>query len=258
VARALGVDDVLRTQRPGQATDLARAAGAVDLFVLGGDGTVNEVLNGADPGARLGVLAGGATNVLVRALGLPDDPARLAAGATRRISLGRVNGRRFAFAAGVGLDAELLRRAGRTRAGRRRGDLGTAWEAAKLVAERRGRFEPELEIRGRGEAAFALVANGDPYTYLGRLPLHVARDARFEAGLDLVAPRRLGLRDYPAAACYLLTGSGSLELVRGHDLDRIEVACHVPMPLQADGEDLGDVTEAVFEAERNAVALLVG
>jgi diacylglycerol kinase family enzyme len=262
LVRRLAVDEVLRTERPGHARELAERLGAVTIFVFGGDGTFNEALNGADPAATLGFLPGGGTNVLPRALGLPRDPVeaarRLAAGSPRRISLGRVNGRRFAFAAGLGLDAELLRRAGRSRRGRRRSDLGTLWAALGLLAERRGRFEPALEIRGHGEAAFALVANADPYTYVGRLPLHVARGTRLEAGLDLIAPRRLGPRDYPAAVRYLLTGSGGLDLVRGSDLDRIEISCREPTPLQADGEDLGDVTEAVFEAERDAVSVLVG
>ena len=43
----------------------------------------------------------------------------------------------------------------------------------------------------------------------------------------------------------------------GHDVDRIEVVCDRPQPLQADGEDLGDVEEAVFECERDAVSVLV-
>lgn len=258
VARELGVDDVLRTERPGHARELAAGLGEATVFVLGGDGTFNEVLNGAHAEATLGFLPGGGTNVLPRALGSASDPARLAAGRTRRISLGRVNGRRFAFAAGIGLDAELLRRAGRTRRGRRRSDLGTAWTAIRLLVERRGRFEPALEIRGHGEAAFTLVANADPYTYLGSLPVRVARGTRFEDGLDLVAPRRLAPRDYPAALRYLLSGADGLDLVRGRDLDRIEIVCRAPLPLQADGEDLGDVTEAVFEAERDAVSVLVG
>ena len=78
----------------------------------------------------LGFVPGGGTSVLPRALGLPRDPIAaayaLAAGRERRISLGRANGRRFGFAAGVGLDAELVRRMdarGRDDEGRRPGDL---------------------------------------------------------------------------------------------------------------------------------------
>jgi len=46
-------------------------------------------------------------------------------------------------------------------------------------------------------------------------------------------------------------------VLSGHDLDHIEVHCDTPRPLQADGEDLGDVHEAVFEAERGAVSVFV-
>ena len=46
-------------------------------------------------------------------------------------------------------------------------------------------------------------------------------------------------------------------LLYAHDLDRLLVRCDRPLPLQVDGEDLGDVTEAVFEAERDAVTVLV-
>ena len=45
-------------------------------------------------------------------------------------------------------------------------------------------------------------------------------------------------------------------VLSGHDLDRIELHCDAPLPLEADGEDLGDVTEAIFEAERDAVTVL--
>jgi diacylglycerol kinase family enzyme len=262
VQRLLAPVEVRRTERPGHAVELAREAGAATLFVLGGDGTFNEVLNGCDAGATLGFVPAGGTNVLTRALGLPRDPLAaahaLGSGGSRRISLGRVNGRRFAFAAGIGLDAELLRRSGRTARGRRRSDLGVVLEALRLLAERRGRFQPALEIRGHGEAAFALVANADPYTYVGKRAIRVTRGAAFELGLDFVAPRRLRPRDYPAAVRYVASGGGRLDLLRGHDLDRIEIVCREPMPLQADGEDLGDVTEAVFEAERDAVTVLVG
>jgi len=43
----------------------------------------------------------------------------------------------------------------------------------------------------------------------------------------------------------------------GHDLDRIEVVCDGPLPLHEDGEDLGDAERALFQAERDAVAVLV-
>jgi diacylglycerol kinase family enzyme len=261
----------LLTERAGHAVELAAGAEADAVVVYSGDGGFNEALNGLPDSVPVGFLPGGGTNVLPRALGLPRDPVAAArhvaealeAGRTRTISLGRVNGRRFAFAAGIGLDAELVRRVdalGRRDDGKRPGDLAYYGAAARFLAGRRGRFDPALEVHGLGRAAFALVANTDPYTYAGSIALHVAPEARFELGLDLVAPTQVRPSTLPRLLRYAL-GRGDRQrvdhLVYGHDLDRIEIACDRPLPLQADGEDLGDVETAVFEAEREAAAVLV-
>jgi diacylglycerol kinase family enzyme len=261
------------TRRPGHATELAAAfADRVDaIVVFSGDGTYNEALNGADGAVPFGFLPGGGTSVFPRALGLPRDPvaaaqsvgAALSEGRVRRISLGSVNGRRFCFSAGLGFDAEAVRRLdelGRGADGARPGDLAFARLITKMLIERRGRWEPSLEIEGVGRAAFVLVANGDPYSYAGSVPLRVAPDARFEEGIDFIAPTRVRARDVPRLAGYLVRGKGQLEatdVLTGHDLDRIVVRCDEPLPLQADGEDLGDVDEAVFEVTRDAISVLV-
>jgi diacylglycerol kinase family enzyme len=257
---------VTLTEGPQHAIELAREVERADrVYVFGGDGLLNEVLNGLDEGALVGVLPGGRTNVVARALGVPLDPVAavraLTAAPPLRISLGRANGRRFAFAAGIGFDAELVRRIdrlGRRGDGRRPGDLAFTWEAAKMLAGRRGRYEPALEIEGFGRAAFALVANGYPYSYAGRRPLRIAPDARFELGLDVVAPKRLGPSAIPRFAGYAFRGGGERaeDVFYGHDLDRIEVRCDRPLPLQVDGEDLGDADSVLFEAERDAVSIL--
>jgi diacylglycerol kinase family enzyme len=265
VARTLAIGEVLRTERRGHATELARSLTGVDrIYVFSGDGGFNEVLNGAPAGVTLGFVPGGGTSVLPRALGLPRDPLhaarRLAAGHTRRISVGRANGRRFGFSAGLGLDAELIRRMdarGRDATGKRPGDLMFLWTIAQALAAHRIRFDPALEIAGHGTAAFALVANCEPYTYVNRLPLRLPKGARFEGGLDLLGPRVFRARDVPGAVRYLLTGRTRIPLVSLRDQDRIELRAFEPMPLQLDGEDVGDVTEVVLEAERDAVDVLV-
>ncbi|HXF97984.1 MAG TPA: diacylglycerol kinase family protein [Gaiellaceae bacterium] len=262
--------EVRLTSRPGEATELAReAAGRVEaLYVLGGDGTFNEVLNGIDAHTPLGLLPGGGTSVLPRALGLPRDPAaaaaRLAAHPVRcRISVGRVNGRRFGFAAGVGLDAEVVRAVderGRQPDGRRPGDFAYVWTALRRLARSRFRLEPALEVRSAGRAASAFVVNAPVYTYLGRVPVRLAPGAAFEGGLDLVAPTRVRARDVPLLLAWALAPAERRRpagLLYLHDAERVEVVCDRPLPLQADGEDLGDVEEAVFEAERGAVTVLV-
>ena len=109
----------VRIIRPDHPTGLHRLSRDLDaILVFSGDGTYNEALNGADGRIPFGFLPGGGTSVLPRALGLPREPVdaaraigeALAAGRTRRIGLGSVNGRRFCFSAGLGFDGEAVRR----------------------------------------------------------------------------------------------------------------------------------------------------
>jgi diacylglycerol kinase family enzyme len=264
--------DVRQTERPRHAVELAaEAAGESEvILVLSGDGTYNEAVNGAAGRVPFGFLPGGGASVLPRALGLPRDPLRAAAqvaaalrdGRMRTIALGRVNGRRFCFAAGLGFDAEAVRRVderGRDGDGRRVGNARFAAIAVGVLAERRFRVEPGLELAGLGRAAFLFVANGQPYTYAGRFPLRISREVEFEAGLDFAAPRRVTPLRAPGLFVRGLRGTLARDesVLAGHDVDELHVRCDRPLPLQADGEDLGDVTEAHFESERDALTVLV-
>lgn len=259
----------VRTERPRHAVELAREAGEADaLVVFSGDGGFNEALNGVERSdLALGFVPGGGTNVLPRALGFPRDPIEaaerladaLARNRTRRISTGRVNGRRFAFSAGIGVDAEAVRRIdaqGRSAEGKRPGDLAFVAAFARMVFERRARFDPVLEVDGYGRAAFVLVANVNPYSFLKSIAINVAPGAVFEDGLDFLAPISVTPRTLPPLLVALATGRPARNALRGHNLDRIVVRCDRPLPLQADGEDIGDVDEALFEAERGAVTVL--
>src|SRR5439155_3793713 len=125
IAHALSAElklDVAETKRRNHATHLARGAAheGYDVVVcFGGDGTLNEVINGlAGTDVPLIPLPGGGTNVFARTMGLPKDPIEattlvlrhLQEGASpRRINLGALNGRAFAFCAGVGIDAAVVR-----------------------------------------------------------------------------------------------------------------------------------------------------
>lgn len=268
VEAELRPDETVLTERRGHATELAREASREGrrLFVLSGDGVFNEVLNGLESDVPVGLVPGGGTSVLPRALGLPRDAvgaARVLASATRtrRISLGRANGRRFGFSAGIGLDAEAVRYvdARGRESGRRPGDATFVWAFARQLA--RGRIGASLDVEGHGRAAWVVVANGDPSTYFGGIPLHVAPEARFELGLDLVAPRTISPLSVPRFVRYALSGRGqerAADVLYGHDLRRIVVRCDRPTALQVDGEDLGDVTEVEFVEEPDAVSILVG
>ena len=137
--------DVERTEYRGHARELAAAARGELIIVLGGDGSINEVVNGvmgiwgrdgAGPGGDgstggpplIAVIPGGGANVLARALGLPVDAAAaisrvrevIAAGRYRTIGLGLAGDRYFTFSAGLGMDAETVREVERLRAEGRR------------------------------------------------------------------------------------------------------------------------------------------
>ena len=261
------------TQFPGHATQLAAAAAAdsVDaIVVFSGDGTYNEALNGADGALPIGFLPGGATSVLPRALGLSRDPAAaaravgaaLAEGRLRRITLGTVNGRRFSFSAGIGFDAEAVRRLdrlGRDPAGARPGDVDVradgdadAARAARDVAARRSRSKAS-DARRSSSSATAIRTRSRARCRCASLPARGSRTAS--------TSRRRGAcaaRDVPRLATAIMMGRRyGPEVMTGLDLDRIEIHCDYPLPMQADGEDLGDVEHAVFEAHRDAVAVLV-
>jgi len=259
----------VRTEGPRHAVELARDAGDADaVIVFSGDGGFNEAMNGIERNdLPLGFVPGGGTSVLPRALGLPRDPVAAAeqladaleANRFRRISTGRVNDRRFAFGAGIGIDAEVVRRIddrGRSPDGTRPGDLAFVSTFARLLVEHRGRLEPMLEVEGFGRAAFVFVANVNVYSFLKAIAIKATPEAAFEQGLDFLAPVSVTPRTLPPLLYALASGRPARNALRGHDLDRIAVKTDRPLPLQVDGEDLGDVTEAVFEAERGSISVL--
>lgn len=269
--------ELRRTERPGHAVELARAAAAAGVqavVVMGGDGTMNEVVNGVGNDAAIGVLPLGGTSVLARALGMPRDPLAaadqiadaLAEERTRWLRLGTLNGRRFAFAAGVGLDAELVRRIDdRGRAdGRRPGDAIFAIELARLLARADyARPRVTIDVGGHEErASFVLVANVHPWSFLGPVPLRAAPRAIPEAGVELVAPRRLRRRDVPGLLARVLLNPRHAHgdddaVLYLHDLRSAVVRSDRPLPAQVDGDDVGDVTEAVIGVDDAGARFLV-
>jgi diacylglycerol kinase family enzyme len=269
--------ELVHTERPLHAAELART-GADDGFeaviVMAGDGTVNEVVNGVGARVPLGVLPCGGTSVLARAIGLSRDPTAaagqigeaLVAGRERHLRLGVLNGRRFTFAAGVGLDADVVRRVdARGRAyGRRPGDLYFALQVGRLVA--RGdyrRARATLTVAGRTErVGFLIAANLHPWSYVGPRPLLAAPLARADTALDLLAPHALRRRDVPRLARYLLvTGAhahrADARIVYLHDVAEAVLTCDEPLPGEVDGDDIGDLTRAELGVDDEGARLLV-
>jgi diacylglycerol kinase family enzyme len=273
VTRLLGAAtelEVVATRERNHATEIVRTlpTGTERVFAMGGDGLFNEVANGIDADMPVGLLGAGASNVLPRALGLPRDAksaaVRLATStATRQISLGVANGRRFTFCCGLGIDAEVVRAVdGRgRRKGRRASDLAVAWELVRALVRRRLMLRPVLEVVDHGRCAFVIATNGDPYTYAGALPVHAAPLARFDAGVDIVAPRQLGPLGMLGLAWAVLARPGrqtrSARYIYLHDIDDAVVHCDGLTPLQLDGEDIGDVQQLELSVDRAAMTVLI-
>ncbi|HEV2743556.1 MAG TPA: diacylglycerol kinase family protein, partial [Rubrobacter sp.] len=160
--------EVLNTERPDHATELAAAASDRIVIAAGGDGTVNEVLNGLSKSATLGILPLGTANVLARELGLPLEPEgaceRILTGSAVRMDVGVAAdeagaGRRFACMAGIGFDADVVREVGPRL---KRYLRSLAFPLVALKGYLRG-GRPELHVRD-GETThvveYAVVANG--------------------------------------------------------------------------------------------------
>jgi diacylglycerol kinase family enzyme len=265
--------ELLQTGHPGQATELAReavAGGAQVVAVLGGDGTVNEVVNGLR-GAEvaLGLLGGGRVNVVARGLGLPADPDRaagrllelLAAGSRRRLSLGVAGERCFALNAGLGLGGAIVREVERRqRAKQLYGDRAYVAAGLKALLVDYDREHPHLTVHladGRLlRGFFTLIGNGDPFTYLGRRPFRPTPGTAWDGGLDLLVGQTMATGSLARALTGMLSPSppaGYPRMPVLHDLDRFSLTADIPLPFQLDGEYVGDRTSVTFGCLRAAL-----
>lgn len=276
IEKALSADfklEVLETVERGHATEVAGDAvqGGVDLVVVfSGDGTINEVVNGlAGTEVALGVLPGGATNILARALGTPLDPVeatgllieRALEGRARRLHLGVADGRYFAVNCGAGVDAAAMKRLDA-----RFPKSKTAFERAafrsvarELLARYAGRA-PDLLVSVDGEEALpslsAMIGRTDPYTYYKDRGVRVTPQASLESGLDVLSVRRLPRRRVLRIAVQMF---GSARHVKGRDIDyrhnaaRVAVSSERPFPVQVDGDVMGERTDLAVELARDAL-----
>ncbi|MFN8157647.1 MAG: diacylglycerol kinase family protein [Candidatus Nanopelagicales bacterium] len=291
IAHALSASvdlDVAETTHRSHATDLARQArldGIDVVLTLGGDGTVNEVVNGLlaeGPGHDvpiLGAIPGGSANVFARSTGLPDDAVE-ATGAllealehkrTRTIGLGLADTgdrqRWFLCNAGVGLDAEIVEDMERQRAKGAEATPGRYFQTALrhilMTAERR---QPALTVHRPGVPSvdgvfLAIVQNSSPWTFLGPLPIDPCPRASFDTGLDLFGPRSLAVPHMLGHVRRFFTRTrrpypfgGLLAL---HDQSEFTVSAEPAISLQIDGDAAGPVSEVTFRSVPRALSVLV-
>ena len=274
--------DIRETKGRGHAVELAAQAAThgVDLVVaLGGDGTVNEVVNGLlDGGVRpdlpaLAVVPGGSTNVFSRALGLPAGAVEatgqlleaLQEGRSRRIGLGIADGRYFTFAAGLGIDAAVVQRVEQKRAkGKRSTHALYVRSALNRFFFGTGRRHAPMQLSAPclmqpRDVFAALICNTDPWTFLGHRPVRPCPEASFDLGIDVLAlPRLSTITALRASSRFLVSDPApSSKALLLHDQPEITVtALHEPLPFQVDGDALGERSSVTIRSVPAALRVI--
>ncbi|MDP9865280.1 MULTISPECIES: diacylglycerol/lipid kinase family protein [Streptosporangium] len=270
----------------------AHASGFDVVAVLGGDGTINEAVNGlldaedgrsgADGDASerpaLLVIPGGSANVFARALGLPNSPVE-AVGAVleairddrrRTVGLGQAiwddESRYFTFCSGLGYDAEVIRAVEGMRGTGRKATptryVNTALHHYLTTDKRHAAMAVEgPDVPRAGHIFMAVVSNTSPWTYVGSQPVCPTPWASFETGLDLLGLQRLGLpsmlRLMPQIMGVRDTLPNGRHLVQLHDEREFTLTAERPVAFQLDGDYLGEVERVTFRSIPNALQVLV-
>jgi len=277
--------EAVDTEASEHAIEIGREAraGNYDIVVaFGGDGTLNEVANGlAGTDVPVSVLPGGATNVVCRTLGIPNDVVdateHLISLADdfkpRRIDLGRINGRHFVFACGMGLDATVVQRVdSHPRLKARASQWYFTWAAIASFYRKylRDPVRMSVELEGnRFEGITTVLQNSDPFTYFGNTPVRVCDGAALDNGtLSLAVLRKASQRDLPTIATRVLNeripasahrqidhSEGVTEaLVQSISTD--EAGTQRRFPVQVDGDYIGDFAELKASIEPRALTIV--
>ena len=237
---------VCATSRAGEAEGLARRAaqeGFEKIVAAGGDGTVNEVVNGlVGSNATLGLLPIGTMNVFAMELGLPSRDLDLCwniiqSKKTRLVDLPSANQKHFVQLAGVGLDAQVVKETS-SKLRRNFGPLSYLISAAQIAARQPPRLFIESENASINEGSFVLVGNGRLYG--GPFPFF--KHAVIDDGLiDVVVFKRLG---YLEIIKYLQNVVFSSVIhtpeVEYFQTRRLRVDSDETVPVELDGELVGN------------------
>ena len=279
IEKALSADfrlEVAETKQRGHARELAAQAVAdqIDLVVVfSGDGTINEAVNAlAGTETALGLIPGGATNILVRALGIPTDPVeatgiligRALDDEARPLHLGLADGHFFAVNCGAGVDAAAMRRLDtkfpETKSRYDRVALrSVAWEVLAGYAGKAADMELVVDGGEPERSLSVMVGRTDPYTYFMDRGIRITPQASLGTGLDVLSLHKLKRRSVPRIALQLF---GSARHVKGRDMSYVHDASHVcitsetPFPVQVDGDSLGDHFKLDVRLAREALWVL--
>lgn len=275
--------EVVVTEHKGHARELGERAlrARLDVVItLGGDGTINEAINGmlvdgpCDRVPALAVVPGGSANVLARSAGIPNDPVEatgllldgLSDHRFRTISLATANDRWFTMSVGMGMDAEIISSMEDQRArGKKAGPVRYLGTTLRQYFARTDRKEPAVTIRQpeREEVDHvfvAIVQNAAPWTFFGDFPVSPLPEASFDHGLAVFAVRNMrilaSLRWTRRIVSSSRAGSANGLYVE-HDVSEMTLSASRPTAVQLDGEFLGELEHVVVKSVPNALRLVV-
>jgi diacylglycerol kinase family enzyme len=277
--------EAVMTEAQNHATEIGREAvdGGYDIVVaFGGDGTLNEVVNGlAGTGIPVSVLPGGSTNVVARSLGIPNDVVdateHLLGCADdfkpRPIDLGIANGRRFVFSCGAGLDATAASQVdSHPRMKHRFGPWYYTWAAVRGFYGDYLRDPVRMRVstpKGDTEGVTAIAQNTDPFTYFRGRPIRISQQVRIDDGtISLAVLHRATQRDVPFIARRALGRNENVgdhrrvDVFDGIEQARIESRSRDPeggwrrFPVQLDGDPIGLHGELVLAVEPGAISFV--
>ncbi|MDX1450543.1 MAG: diacylglycerol kinase family protein [Acidimicrobiia bacterium] len=279
LARTHDVEAVWPANTAETASEAARAAeeGASVVVAMGGDGMVHHVAQGlVGTDSALGIIPVGTTNVVARLLGIPGRPSRAiklidrAAGALPlgmlRMTLQRgatSTVHHAAFAAGFGLDAEVVVEADRDPYRKYRfGSIHYATTALRIGLGRFPSRKPHLTVTSGSRSAMAvttLIQFREVYTYFGRIPLRI--DRAEPSPLIVMCMDRLRRRHVPHILAGAMGRRGlgrvpGIEVWKG--VTGLELVADPPVAAQADGEALGLAEGAMLEWVPDALRVIGG
>lgn len=277
--------EAVATEAQNHATEIGREAredGYDVVVAFGGDGTLNEVANGvAGTDAPVTVLPGGSTNVVCRTLGIPNDVVdateHLLALADewrpRRVDLGVVDGRRFVFSSGMGIDATVVKRVdAHPRLKAAAGPYYYSWAAISAFYRNYMLRPVRMRVEVDGESAegvTALAQNSDPFTYFASRPVRVCEGVAIDDGtLALGVLKRAAQRDMPTLIARLFSQRRPGATHRQIDhFDGVSAATVSsisetkagearPYPVQVDGDYIGERTHVQLGVEPGALTVV--
>jgi diacylglycerol kinase family enzyme len=277
--------EAVDTEAAEHAIEIGREArdGGYDIVVaFGGDGTLNEVANGlAGTDVPISVLPGGSTNVVCRTLGIPHDVVDATEHLIgladdfrpRKIDLGSVNGRRFVFSCGVGLDATVVERVdAHPRLKARARQWYYTWAAVTGFYRQYLRDPVRLELEADGErieGVTAIAQNSDPFTYFANVPIEICENIGLDDGtLSIAVLRRAAQRDMLPIAARVL--SSRLRAARNRQIEELADVTEAtvrsistddsgaprPLPVQVDGDYIGEHAELRWTVEPRALTVV--